>query len=169
MPLTREDLVDAMQAYWGRKALQMENASIAGAVGAGTAGSVRGGKQFDPIAAILAKPFFESGYSAHDIRVSGGGMTLPGYFRPTKNWDVVVGRSGVVAPDPTWDLMSYQQRFARSLARMQDLGIYDAVCLLVSDREHPDPREPSASLDWKHFTASISARIHYLHELGIPD
>ena len=43
MPVTRDDLVDALAAYWGQKTLQLENSRIANAVGAGTAGSVRGG------------------------------------------------------------------------------------------------------------------------------
>ena len=34
--VTRDDLVDALTAYWGRKTLQLESSRIANAVGAGT-------------------------------------------------------------------------------------------------------------------------------------
>ena len=95
MPVTRDDLVDALAAYWGQKTLQLENSRIANAVGAGTAGSVRGGKQFDPVAALIAKFFVEAGYPASSIRINRG-VDLPGYFRPSKQWDVVVGINGVL-------------------------------------------------------------------------
>lgn len=96
MTLTRADVVDALQAYWDRKDLQYRNAKIAHAVGAGTAGSVRGGRQFDPVAAVLAKPFLEAGYAPDNVRVHGI-MALPGFYRPTKDWDLVVTVGGVVA------------------------------------------------------------------------
>ena len=95
MPVTRDDLVDALAAYWGTKTLQLDNSRIAQAVGAGTSGSVRGGKQFDPVAAIIAKFFIEAGYPASCIHVDRN-LELPGYFRPSKKWDVVVSVDGVL-------------------------------------------------------------------------
>lgn len=95
MTLVYEDITEALSAYWGRKHLQNENSRIAGAVGAGTAGSVRGGHQFDPVAAVLAKPFIEAGFAPEDVRIHGG-VTLPGYYRPTKDWDVVVTHNKTV-------------------------------------------------------------------------
>lgn len=95
MTVTRDDLVDALTAYWGKKQLQLDNSRIANAVGAGTAGSVRGGQQFAPVEAIIAKFFVEAGYPPSSIRINSG-VELPGYFRPTKKWDVVVGLNGVL-------------------------------------------------------------------------
>lgn len=95
MTVTRDDLVDAMKAYWGTKRLQLENSRIANAVGAGTAGSVRGGQQFGPLEVIIAKFFVEAGYPASAIHINQG-VELPGYFRPTKKWDVVVEMNGVL-------------------------------------------------------------------------
>lgn len=95
MSVTRDDLVAALAAYWGKKTLQLENSRIADAVGAGTAGSVRGGKQFDPVANLITRFFVEAGYPASSIRINRG-VDLPGYFRPSKQWDVVVGINGVL-------------------------------------------------------------------------
>lgn len=95
MTVTRKDLEDAVASYWGKKMSQMEQSQIAKALGAGTAGSVRGGKQFDPVAIMLAKFFLDAGYTAKEVCVTGRkGVTLPGYFRPTKQWDVVVTHRG---------------------------------------------------------------------------
>ncbi|WP_225074752.1 PaeR7I family type II restriction endonuclease [Streptomyces sp. CoT10] len=91
MTVTRQDFEDAIAAYWGAKQLQGEQSAIRAAVGAGTAGTVRGGKHFDAIATLLAKFFLDAGYPAESIRVTKSqGLELPGYYRPQKQWDVVV-------------------------------------------------------------------------------
>jgi hypothetical protein len=89
--VTRQDFEDAIAAYWGAKQTQTQLSVIKNKVGAGTAGSVRGGKHFDSIAALIAKFFLDAGYPASAIRVNKGQrLELPGYFRPTKQWDIVV-------------------------------------------------------------------------------
>ena len=210
MALTRDDISEALAAYWGRKDLQNENSRIAGKVGAGTAGSVRGGHQFDPVAATLAKPFIEGGYAPHDVRIEGK-LTLPGYYRPSKDWDVIITNRGTVAAafelkalggpsfgnnannrieealgsatdthqacvdgrfgaelpwlgylivvedhaksrrpsrpksvvagdlDPAWVGSSYQQRIALGVERMVAQRVYDAACVLVSNKTDPGP------------------------------
>lgn len=97
MTVTRQDFEDAIAAYWGARQLQSEQSAIKNAVGAGTAGSVRGGKHFDVIAALLAKFFLDAGYPPESIRVSKSqGLELPGYYRPQKQWDLVVVHRGVL-------------------------------------------------------------------------
>lgn len=86
-----------MAAYWGARQLQGEKSAIRNAVGAGTAGTVRGGKHFDAIATLLAKFFVDAGYPPESIRVDKSqGLELPGYYRPQKQWDVVVIHEGVL-------------------------------------------------------------------------
>lgn len=89
MAVTREDFEQAVAAYWGVKRTQNELSAIRAAVGAGTAGSVRGGKHFDPIASLLARFFLEAGYPEDNIRVTRG-LEVPGYYRPQKKWDLIV-------------------------------------------------------------------------------
>lgn len=97
MTVTRQDFEDSIAAYWGQKVIQLENSKIAGAVGSGTAGSVRGGQHFDAIAALLAKFFVDAGYPASSIRLrKGDKLELPGYYRPQKQWDLVVEYEGVL-------------------------------------------------------------------------
>ncbi|WP_328550010.1 PaeR7I family type II restriction endonuclease [Streptomyces sp. NBC_00366] len=56
---------------------------------AGTEGSVRGGKQFDPIVSLVANFFRDAGYPASCIQTASQ-LELPGFYRPQKKWDVVV-------------------------------------------------------------------------------
>ncbi|MGW3123247.1 PaeR7I family type II restriction endonuclease [Streptomyces sp. NPDC001107] len=56
---------------------------------AGTEGSVRGGKQFDPIVSLVANFFRDAGYPDSCIQTASQ-LELPGFYRPQKKWDVVV-------------------------------------------------------------------------------
>ncbi|MFD6277191.1 PaeR7I family type II restriction endonuclease [Streptomyces sp. NPDC060209] len=56
---------------------------------AGTEGSVRGGKQFDPIVSLVANFFRAAGYPSSCIQTASQ-LELPGFYRPQKKWDVVV-------------------------------------------------------------------------------
>lgn len=47
------------------------------------------------MANLITRFFVEAGYPASSIRVNRG-VDLPGYFRPSKQWDVVVGINGVL-------------------------------------------------------------------------
>ncbi|MDQ3577864.1 MAG: PaeR7I family type II restriction endonuclease, partial [Actinomycetota bacterium] len=207
---------------------------------AGTAGSVRGGKHFDTITALLAKFFLDAGYPADDIRVTKKQrLELPGYFRPQKQWDLVVAHQdtlvaafelkalggpsfgnnynnrveealgsavdlrraaladlypgekpwlgyffiledGIASRSPVrlekgafpvedvWVGSSYQKRFAIFGERLMAENIYDSLCYITSSAADPRPTEPAESLDWRHFSASINARIGFLKELGFP-
>jgi hypothetical protein len=47
-------------------------------------------------------------------------------------------------------------------------GLYDAVCYITSSPDNPKPTELVDGLDWRHFSAAISARLTYLQEFGLP-
>ncbi len=240
MTVGRQDFEEAVAAYWGAKELQNDLSAIKNKVGAGTAGSVRGGKHFDAIAALLAKFFIDAGYPPRAVRVTTSHrLELPGYYRPQKQWDIVVdyentlvaafelkalggpsfgnnynnrveealgsavdlrraaladlfpgekpwlgyffimedadgSRSGVRIPkgafpvENVWHGTSYQDRFAIFCERLMAEGLYDAVCYITSSAKDPRPIELVESLDWRHFSAAINARLTYLQELGIP-
>lgn len=241
MTVSRQNFEDAVAAYWDAKLAQNELSTIRNKVGSGTAGSVRGGKHFDGIAALLAKFFLDAGYPPDAIRIAKGQrLELPGYYRPQKQWDVVVAYrdvlvaafelkalggpsfgnnynnrveealgsavdlrraalanlfpaekpwlgyffimedgegsrgpvrmfNGAFPVDVMWHDASYQDRFAIFCERLMAEGLYDAVCYIASSAENPTPVELVESLNWRHFSAAITARITYLQELGLPD
>ena len=97
MAVSRADFESAVAGYWNAKQLQNDLSTIKNKVGEGTAGSVRAGKHFDGIAALLAKFFLEAGYPPEAIRVTKAQkLELPGYYRPQKQWDVVVAYKGTL-------------------------------------------------------------------------
>lgn len=240
MTVSRQDFEDAVAAYWGAKQLQNELSAIKNKVGAGTAGSVRGGKHFDPIAALISKFFLEAGYPPEAIRVTKGQkLELPGFYRPQKQWDLVVTHKntlvaafelkalggpsfgnnynnrveealgsavdlrraalaelypgekpwlgyffimedheksrrpvstevGAFPVEDIWRGASYQDRFAIFCERLMAEDIYDSICYITSSAAEPKPVELVPKLDWRHFSAAITARLTYLRELGLP-
>ena len=70
--------------------------------------------------------------------------------------------------DRLWKDKSYQDRFAIFCERLMAESLYDAVCYIISSADSPKPIELIESLDWRHFSAAISARLAYLQELGLP-
>lgn len=97
MTVTRELFVDAVKAYWDTKNSQLLKSEIAEKVGQGTAGSIRGGKHFDPLAAVVSKFFIDAGFPPDAVNYQKRGpLTLPGYYRPQKQWDLVVAYKGTL-------------------------------------------------------------------------
>lgn len=60
-----------------------------GKVDAGSRGSVTGGGHLDAILDLLEEVFVAAGFDRSEVRRRAG-VELPGYYRPTKKWDLVV-------------------------------------------------------------------------------
>lgn len=56
----------------------------------GTRGQVTGGKHLHALADFFVDVVKANGVQAPNVHVNGRLLTLPGFFRPTKNWDLVV-------------------------------------------------------------------------------
>jgi hypothetical protein len=92
----RADLNRALMKYWGVKDSQRAAAVASGSTAEGTSVATRGGKHFQPLIDLLERFFLDAGYPAESIGASAPQVTLPGYYRPTKDWDLVVIHRGVL-------------------------------------------------------------------------
>lgn len=90
MAPTRQDFEQAIADYWKKKDDQRATALANKSTAEGTAGAIRGGKHFGPISDLLARFFLDAGYPTESIGITKRQTALPGYFRPTKDWDLVV-------------------------------------------------------------------------------
>jgi hypothetical protein len=75
---------------------------------------------------------------------------------------------GALPADSIWDGTSYQDRFGIFCQRLVAEQLYDAACYVTSSADTPVPNELVESLDWRHFSAAINARLTYLRDLGLP-
>jgi hypothetical protein len=96
MAPTRDELELAIEAYWQAKDAQLAAAEAIQSTAEGTSKAVRGGGHFNPVVNLLARFFLDAGYPASAVGASGTKTILPGYYRPTKAWDLVVVHRGVL-------------------------------------------------------------------------
>jgi len=79
----------AVQHFWRTRARQQRRQGTAtGKSDYGARGAVTGGKHLDGFIQLLAELLAEAGLP--DTSIHTRATTLPGYFRPTKDWDLVV-------------------------------------------------------------------------------
>ena len=95
------DLVDyetkareAVQAFWGNREKARQKQIESGKMDAGERAGVTAGKNMDGFAALVIDIVRANGLGHADIHQKRALVTLPGYFRPTKLWDLLVINQG---------------------------------------------------------------------------
>lgn len=84
-------LREAVAFYWKTRQRQMRNQRARGALDQGSRAAVTGGAQMDRFLEIVADYLQLAGIPMSCIHFRRR-VELPGYFRPTKEWDLVVVR-----------------------------------------------------------------------------
>jgi len=83
----------AVRIYWQTRAQQLDRQRKAGGTDQGLRSAVTGGAQMDGFIEIFKKLAMEGGIEEGDI-YSDERLELPGYFRPSKQWDFLVVSKG---------------------------------------------------------------------------
>jgi hypothetical protein len=86
-------LHEAVQSYWDARAKNKEKQVKSGKIDAGTRGEVTGGTQMGGLEVLVADILCDAGLKKIDIRTRTA-LELPGYFRATKKWDLIVVSEG---------------------------------------------------------------------------
>ena len=86
-------LQEAVQSYWDARAKNKEKQLQSGKIDAGTRGEVTGGTQMGALEVLVADILCEAGLKRLDVRTRTS-LELPGYFRATKKWDLIVISEG---------------------------------------------------------------------------
>jgi len=94
MPLELADYEDkardAIKAFWGNRAAAAEKQRELGRADQGERAGVTGGKNMDGFLALIQDLVRGNGLSDAHMMVGRRVLTLPGYFRPTKLWDLLI-------------------------------------------------------------------------------
>lgn len=85
---------EAVQAFWGNREQARRKQIEAGRVDAGERGAVTAGKNMDGFIALVIAVVRANGLADATIRRGRALLMLPGYFRPTKLWDLLVIHRG---------------------------------------------------------------------------
>lgn len=89
---------DAVMAFWGNREKARQKQIEAGVVDQGERAGVTSGKNMDGFIALIIDLVRANGLGHAAIKRQRAVLTLPGYFRPTKLWDLlVINRDRLVA------------------------------------------------------------------------
>jgi len=85
---------DAVKAFWGNRASAAQKQRELGREDAGERGSVTAGKNMDGFVTLLRDIICANGLTDAQLMLNRRVVCLPGYFRPTKLWDLLVINNG---------------------------------------------------------------------------
>ena len=81
---------EAVMAFWGNREKARQKQIEAGTVDQGERSGVTGGKNMDGFIALVIDLVKANGLADANIYQQRAALTLPGFFRPTKLWDLLV-------------------------------------------------------------------------------
>ncbi len=90
---TADRLRKAVSSYWVTRSRQSRKQEKRGAKDQGARSAVTGGAQMDGFVHLCTELIIEAGIDEQYI-FSKKALDLPGFFRPTKEWDLLVVRDG---------------------------------------------------------------------------
>ncbi len=86
---------ESVAHYWQTRSAQRKRQQTTGKLDQGSRGAVTGGAQMDGFIRLFTDLICDAGV-ARECLFCERGMELPGFFRPTKEWDLVVVRDGTL-------------------------------------------------------------------------
>lgn len=86
----------AVRAFWDTRAAAVERQRLNGVIDQGERSAVTGGKTMDGFVTLIADLVAANGLPDAKLYMTRGVNTLPGYFRPTKDWDLLVMQHGML-------------------------------------------------------------------------
>lgn len=85
---------EAVMAFWGNREKARQKQIEAGKADQGERAGVTAGKNMDGFIALIIDLVHANGLAHAQIHKQRAVLTLPGYFRPTKLWDLLVMHKG---------------------------------------------------------------------------
>ena len=81
---------DAVKTFWSTRISAQERQTSSGKADQGERSGVTAGKNMDGLISLFSNLIKRNGLVNASIHTRRSVLTLPGYFRPTKRWDVIV-------------------------------------------------------------------------------
>jgi len=94
---------------------------------------VRAGQHLDGVAQLLREIFVEEGFAESSVQRRNRGLTLPGYYRATKDWDLMVVYKGVLAA--AIELKSMVGSVGKNVNNRAEEAVVTATDLWAAHRE----------------------------------
>ncbi len=147
------DLVDyqqktheAVKAFWGNREAARQKQIEAGKADQGERAGVTAGKNMDGFLALMLDIVRANGLADAELHRNRAVLTLPGYFRPTKLWDLLVIYKGelIVAIE----LKSQVGSFGNNFNNRTEEAIGTAHDFWTAYREEAFGKQPRPFVGW---------------------
>jgi len=126
------DIRKAVRHYWRTKDSAWIKNKSGGRADQGKRGAATGGKNFDGFAKMFGKFARKHGGKRLGIHLDKSNVVLPGHFRPSKQWDLVLTWQERLIAVVEFKAASYQKRMTILCERMVQERIYTAAAALAS-------------------------------------
>lgn len=137
----------AVRAFWDTRLAAAEQQKLKGVVDQGERAGVTSGKNMDGFVNLIADLVAANGLDDAQLFMTRGVNTLPGYFRPTKDWDLLVMRDGVLIA--VLELKSQVgPSFGNNFNNRSEEAIGSAVDLWTAYREGALGDQPRPFVGW---------------------
>jgi hypothetical protein len=90
LKIPEDVFADAIRGFWDTRIAQLQAQLLAGKVDQGNRSAVTGGKQMDGFILTITNLLLAAGVPQQHIHVKKSLTVIPGFFRPTKNYDFLV-------------------------------------------------------------------------------
>lgn len=138
---------EAVMAFWGNRDLARQKQVESGKADKGERAGVTAGKNMDGFLALVKDLVILNGLEHADIHLSRRVLTLPGYFRPTKLWDMLVVNDGRLIA--ALELKSHVgPSFSNNYNNRAEEAIGTAHDLCVAYREGAFGEQPRPFVGW---------------------
>ncbi len=138
---------EAVQAFWGNREAAQKKQTESGKADQGERAGVTAGKNMDGFIALVLDIVRANGLSNADIHRQRAVLTLPGYFRPTKLWDLLVIHKGeLIAAIEMKSQVG--PSFGNNFNNRTEEAIGTAHCFWTAYREEAFGKQPRPFVGW---------------------
>lgn len=138
---------EAVQAFWGNRAAARQKQIESGKADQGERAGVTAGKNMDGFIALVLDIVRANGLAHAQIHQQRAVLTLPGYFRPTKLWDLLVIHEGELIA--AIELKSHVgPSFSNNFNNRTEEAIGTAQDLWTAYRKGAFGKQPSPFVGW---------------------
>lgn len=142
-----ERAAHAVRVFWDSRAAAVERQRLNGVLDQDERAGVTSGKNMDGFVTLIADLVAANGLHDAELFMTRGVNTLPGYFRPTKDWDLLVMSQGVLIA--AIELKSQVgPSFGNNFNNRTEEAIGSAVDLWTAFREGALGHQPAPFVGW---------------------
>jgi hypothetical protein len=136
----------AVKAFWGNREAAKQKQIESGKADQGERAYVTAGKNMDGFLALVLDIVRANGLASAQIHQKRSLLTLPGYFRPTKIWDVLVTHKGELVA--AIELKSQVGSFGKNFNNRAEEAIGTAHDFWTAYREGAFGEQPRPFVGW---------------------